>query len=368
MAKRIQKGDSVESIVMGDEPLWNTNIPLTDEYLSAYIIKHTNWCNYHWDQKNYRKAVLEYLKNKKNKNQFITISKKNGDNFAFREIGNYCRMLSLGCPLTEKIISYIDSKLKDLKSTYDVVEPEESTTEKVDIQQRIKDKTKDLIDTIEEKVDHFVQALSVDRPYSFDAVSWLTGIGVKPVHTKEIIKLFTPRKEELEKALNGDKELMEGYAFLGKAKTRKYMEFNVGIINACNTIAENKRKPRKKKKVSPEKLVSKLKYMVEDPATKIKSIDPRKIISANILLTYNTKTKKACLFSSKSGLSIKGSSIIGFDETDSSSKSLRKETYIFNLTKQHKDVSSVYKSVKSKEKPVKSRINTDVLLLQAIKL
>ena len=79
MAKRIQKGDSVESIVLGDEPLWNTNIPITDDYLSGYIIKHTNWCNYHWDMRDYRKAVLEYLKNKKNKNMFNTISKKNSD-------------------------------------------------------------------------------------------------------------------------------------------------------------------------------------------------------------------------------------------------------------------------------------------------
>jgi hypothetical protein len=367
MAKRIQKGDSVESIVMGDEPLWNTNILITDDYLSGYIIKHTNWCNYHWDMRDYRKAVLEYLKNKKNKNMFNTISKKNSDDFIFREIGNYCRMFNLGCPLSDKIIGFMQTKLKMLSSTVDVYQDAEPT-EKVDIQQRIRDKTKDLIDTIEEKVDHFVSNLSNDKPYSFDALTWLTSIGVKGVHTAEIIKLFTPRKNELEVALNGDKELMEGYAFLGKAKTRKYLEFNTSILDACNVIAENKRKPRKKKKVSPEKLVSKLKYMVEDPNTKIKSIDPRKIISANILITYNTKTKRASFFSSKAGLSIKGTSIIGFDEPESSSKTLKKEKYIFDLTKQVKDVSSVYKSVKSKEKPAKSRINTDVLLLQAIKL
>ena len=365
MAKRIQKGDSVESLVMGDEPLWNLNIPQTDEYLDGYIIKHTNWCNYHWDMKDYRKAVLEYLKKKKT--LLNSISKKNSDNFIFREIGNYCRMANLGCPLSDKINALISTKLKELGKSGDAKHIEEDI-EKVDIQQRIKDKTKDLIDIIEEKVDHFLKNLAKDVPYKFDAHTWLVSIGVKSVHTKEIIKLFSPRKDELEAALNGDKELMEGYSFLGKAKTRKYLEFNTDILNACGVISENKRKPRKKKKVSPEKLVSKLKYMVEDTNTKIKSIDPRKIISANLLVTYNTKTRKACLFSSKSGLSIKGSSIIGFDESDSSSKSLRKESYVFDLTKQNKDVSLTYKSVKSKEKPVKSRINNDILLLQAIKL
>ena len=365
MAKRIQKGDSVDSIVMGDEPMWNINIPLTDDYLSGYIIKHTNWCNYHWDLKDYRKAVLEYLK--KNKSLLNSISKKNSDSFIFREIGNYCRMSNLGCPLSDKIKAMITSKLKELNKSGDIVRVDDDV-EKVDIQQRIKDKIKDLIEMIEEKVDHFVLSLSKDIPYKFDAQTWLTSIGVKSVHTKEIIKMFTPRKDELEAALNGDRELMEGYTFLGKAKTRKYLEFNTDILNACGVIAENKRKPRKKKKVSPEKLVSKLKYMVEDTNTKIKSIDPRKIISANILVTYNTKTRKACFFSSKTGLSIKGSSIIGFDEANSSSKTLRKESYVFDLTKQNKDVSLTYKSVKSKEKPVKSRINNDVLLLQAIKL
>jgi len=365
MAKRIQKGDSVDSIVMGDEPLWNINIAITDDYLSGYIIRHTNWCNYHWDMKDYRKATLEYVK--KNKNTHTKLSSKNSDNFIFREIGNYCRMANLGCPLPDAVVKKVKDGISRLLSEKDVkisAEPEI----KVDIQQRIKDKTVDLIELVEQRVDKFIENIQQNDNYKFDALSWLQQIGVKAVHTKAIIDIFTPRKDELERALNGDKELMEGYSFLGRAKTRKYMEFNTDIINACGVISENKRKPRKKKKVSPEKLVSKLKYLVEDTNTKIKSIDPRKIISANILITYNTKTKKVCLFNSKSGLSIKGSSIIGFDESESSCKTARKESYIFDLTKQNKDVLSVYKSMKTKEKPVKNRINNDVLLLQAIKL
>lgn len=364
MTRRIQKGDSVESLIMGDEPLWNINIPQTDEYLSSYIIKHTNWCNYHWDMKDYRKSVLEYIK--KNKPLFNTISKKNNDNFIFREIGNYCRMITLGCPLSDKLNFLIKTKLEELYGSKPVQVVVEG--KKVNIQQRIEDKTQELIGLIEEQVDHFLLNLTVGNLYKFDAQSWLVGIGVKAIHTEEIIKRIIPRERELKASLNSDKDLLEGYSFLGRAKIRRYLEFITDLLNACNTIAENKRKPRKKKKISLEKLVSKLKYLVEDPITKIKSIDPRKIISANILITYNTKTERASIFSSKSGLSIKNSSIINFDEQDSSSKHLGDKKYIFDLTRQNRDVSLFYKSIKVKEKPVRDRMNSETLILQAIKL
>lgn len=357
-----------ESLVNGSEPLWNLNIPLNDEYLSAFIIQHSNWCNYNWDRKDYRKATLEYIKsNKKSKSVLSKLTSKNHDSFIFREIGNYCRMASLGCPMSDSIIQKINDGVASLlkESNINLVQNAQPIV-KVDIQERIKSKTNELLETIELKVDSFIHHITMNDTYPFNALSWLQQIGVKGVHVEQIINTFLPRIKEIETALNGDKDLLEGYSFLGKAKTRKYLEFNTSIVDACKTIALNKRKPRKKKKISPEKVISKLKYMVEDTKLKIKSIDPRKIISCNTLITYNTKTKRASIFKSVAGLSVKGSSIINFDSHNSSSKAIRKENYIFNLTKPTKDVSLAYSSIKAKEKPVKYRINSDTLLLQAI--
>ena len=101
------------------------------------------------------------------------------------------------------------------------------------------------------------------------------------------------------------------------------------------TIANANRKPRKRKEKSPEKLVAKLKYKIEDTKLGIKSIDPTEIIYAESLWVYNTKTRKLGQYQAKvldprkmnrpgTGLMVKGTSIIGYDEETSIQKTLRK--------------------------------------------
>ena len=79
------------------------------------------------------------------------------------------------------------------------------------------------------------------------------------------------------------------------------------------------------------KLVEKLKYLKTDDKFKIASVQPDQIIGASELWVFNTKTRKLGKYIAKnidpkglgrdgSGLSVKGTTIIGFDETTSIQK------------------------------------------------
>jgi hypothetical protein len=86
---------------------------------------------------------------------------------------------------------------------------------------------------------------------------------------------------------------------------------------------------------SADKLVAKLKYAKVDPKYKLASVNPADIVGANELWVFNTKTRKLGKYVAKnidpkgmrregSGLSVKGTTILGFDEASSIQKTLRK--------------------------------------------
>jgi hypothetical protein len=104
------------------------------------------------------------------------------------------------------------------------------------------------------------------------------------------------------------------------------------MIDDLDRLQQNKkavrvqRKPRTVKEQPAEKLVSKMKYMKEHAALKLVSVSPHTIIKAQSLWIYNDKYKQLTVFnaSSDAGLSVKGATIMGFDETTSMVKRLRK--------------------------------------------
>ena len=90
--------------------------------------------------------------------------------------------------------------------------------------------------------------------------------------------------------------------------------------------AKVNRKPRAKKSVPTEKIVAKLKYMKTNEPLKLVSINPTDIVGATELWVYNAKTRKLGKYvaAEYQTLSVKGTSIINFNETASICKTLRK--------------------------------------------
>ena len=209
----------------------------------------------------------------------------------------------------------------------------------------------------------------------FKPVDWLAQQDVKPMIAQKIADHYKPLYAEIFDALNGkDDQLREAYSSWKKPKLKAYMEFVRSIISAAETratIVKATRKPRKKKEKPASALVSKLKYKVKDDTLKLDSIDPKQIIGCNQLWIFNTKYRTLGVYNAMgpAGLSVKGSSIVGYDEKTSIVKKLRKPTEQLNKLMQGGKIvlRKFMEDIKCKSKEATGRINNEVVLLRIIK-
>jgi hypothetical protein len=143
------------------------------------------------------------------------------------------------------------------------------------------------------------------------------------------------------------------------------------VATDAEKLASNKsaaRKPRKKKPVSFEKKVARLKYKKDDIENKLVSIDPIKIMGAQQLWVYNVKTRKLGVYvaSDDAGLLVKGSSIENYKYSESICKTLRKPKDVLSRVLDGGKVvlRKVMSEINSKPIELNGRINKDTILLR----
>lgn len=132
--------------------------------------------------------------------------------------------------------------------------------------------------------------------------------------------------------------------------------------------AKVNRKPRAKKSKPAEKIVEKMKYAKANEPLKLVSISPTDIIGAKELWVFNVKTRKLGKYvTGEFGeLSVKGTSITGFDEVRSVQKTLRKPE---EQLKEFKSAGKValrkfLEDIKAVDIKLNGRINEDTILLK----
>lgn len=258
-------------------------------------------------------------------------------------------------------------KTKSISFTSNVDSPDNDNKS---IQDHIKTQVNTLCGELEGELDDFY-----DNGFktSLNVYEWLKQKNVKGLIAKKIGEEFRPLFEEISN-IDIDEDLKEGYSNFKKSQRKKYLNFLQTLIGDCDRYSSNQnkqRKPRAKKPVTATKLVSKLNYKSEDSEYKITSINPAEIIGANSLWVFNVKYRKLGIYTSSNsdGLSIKGSTLQGFDEEKSVQKTLRKPKEILNLALKGPKVSTykLFESINSKEQPLTGRINSETILLRIFK-
>jgi hypothetical protein len=148
-------------------------------------------------------------------------------------------------------------------------------------------------------------------------------------------------------------------------------KFFGAIATDAEKLASNKsaaRKPRKKKPVSFEKKVKNLKFKKDDIDNKLVSIDPVKIVGAEKLWIYNTKTRKLGVYvaTDAAGLDVKGSAIQNYKYGESVSKTLRKPKDVLSRVLDGGKIvlRKVMGEINSKPVELNGRINKDTILLR----
>ncbi len=287
-----------------------------------------------------KREVVKYLKAQDPKHPMLERIKDMHEN-RFATIGKYIYLLNHGCDIPEDILPKVEPALETVVYEEEQRQirlakeagslTEEVTTPKyvVSIQDRIRERASEVAGEIEGWIDDFCLDRKINTKTVEDFVNLFKSNELKAPHVRYVQLSFQRRAQELADAVSGkDKELIEAYSNFTKPELKKCDAFCQNLLKACammQEVAKVERAPRKKKPVSTDKLVAKLKYKKEDKELGLVSLNPVQIIGAKALWLYNTKTRKLSEYKAEddSGFSVKGAGLLNYSPK-SAEKTLRK--------------------------------------------
>lgn len=258
------------------------------------------------------------------------------------------------------------------------------------IQERISEQAAEAMEDIEEWLEVFVKDKTAFDPKGFDFTAHFAKFKISQAHARKIMSNYqseieearliqnlpTPQsiakiKDEREKDMA--QQLREGYSHLSKKDAAAYLAALETLQGACMLVIDSSkanRKPRAKKAPSKEKIVAGLKYKLVDDKYQIASINPLELLQSTEIWVFNTKTRKLGKYvaaADASIMTVKGNTLIGYDETKSVQKTLRKPE---ETLKEFKSAGKIklrkfLEEINTTETVLSGRFNTDIVILKA---
>lgn len=372
---------------VGEEPVWDTEAALeyTSDESRSHLIQSLNYYNYFYTIKDLKPYLVEWLQEYNEANEILATDAvikfaKVSDNLIPVTACALIKAHRQGMPLSDSQIEYI---LRVVSSALNINLTNDATLDtvkapvapkveqvKITIQDRINEIAKEHIFYFIDYEDELFEGKTVD-PKAFD---YLTSKIVPQAMLGKIIDPFQTHYNEFMEAKAGTcEQLSEGYKHLKAADYKRIELFYTKLFDGIKQYADVKKATKKAKLRKPpakEKLVAKLKYLKTDNNLKVASINPVDIIGSKELWVYNIKTRKIGKYvadeQSGGALSIKGSAIVGYDETGSVSKTLRKpELQLKEFMNAGKiQLRKYMDTIKATEIKLNGRINSDTILLK----
>jgi hypothetical protein len=361
----------------GTEPEWPAEAAEWDSAtFDNRLRKSFYYYNYYYNQKDTKKYVLEWLASNLDlfsKQQIKTVEKAN-DRWLPMTACSLVMANRVGMPMRPRHVEFMVTTITDLcarsadEPIVEIVATPNQVAAKPTIQDRIAEKTSELIGEIE---GHYDELLTTKKS-QFKSYDFFSEHKVGQAQINKYTEIFTARRAELELAhQKADPQLIEAYQHFKAADYKRvydWIDLFLAGIDQYSNVKKATKKAKVKKAPSKEKLVSKIKYAKESKVLKVVSINPADIIGAAELWIYNTKTRKLGKYvaSSYQTLNVSGTSILGFDIDKSVAKTLRKpEEQLKEFAKAGKvALRSWLTNIKSTEVKLTGRITEDTLLLK----
>jgi len=361
----------------GSEPAWDHDraLAMPKEEFEHHLRRSFYYYNYFYTQKDLKKYVVEWLKNNKEfSKDEVKAYERSPDRATEMTVCSLISAHRQGMPLLAEHIAYIDTAIEKAiraagKEETEVVAEEKPMAYVPTIQDRMNEKTSETIGELEGHYDEFI----TNPKYNFKPYDFLVTNNVPQSQLSKYEELFQKRFDELKGAYEkADEQLVEGYGHMKAADFKRVFTFIDQILNDIiqyRGVKKATKKVRAPKSVSKEKVVSKLKYAKEDKVLRLVSINPADIIGAQELWVYNSKTRKLGKYvadSLKGPLNVKGTTIIGFDEHKSVTKTLRKPAdTLKEFSKATKvQLRKFIEDIRATETKLNGRINQETLLLR----
>ena len=363
---------------VGDEPTYPSleeQQAWTDSEYRTQVMRSLNWYAHTQDKKKSAEWLNQFLA-RNPRRQKIADSVKRGDIWPGPTVGFALRAGRVGLALRFGTLRTLVKQLKQADKGVDtsnqIVEVVVDDKPKFNIQERMAEKTAEFLGELEGRFDDYMTEFKGEPKL----VELMTQMNVPAVQVKTVTEFISKKIAEFEEVNSSkDSQVLEAYKHLGKRQITaiiKWWTQALSDANSYNVVKKASKAPRKKKAVLPEKVVAKLKYAKEFKELALKSADPTTILTAQELWVYNTKTRKLGIYIADQYagvLTVKNSSIIGFDATASVQKTLRKpKDQIKEFSANGKPAAKKwFKGIKSTEIKLNGRISTDVILLKVYK-
>lgn len=364
----------------GPEPKWDTERALgfDDATFDHHLRRSFFYYNYHYTTKLTKKYLVDWLRrNSRFDAKVVAQFDRISDRYVPMTPCSLIMAHKAGMPLLDRHVRYLHQAVTDslalARNAGDLGEPEIATPtqvveRKITIQDRLQERTSEIIGEIEGMYDQVIQGKSAE----FKIYDFLTAQNVPQSQLSKIAQVFEQRAIELAAAQSKkDAQLAEGYRHYRRADYQRLGKFIADLlagIEEYRGVKKAVKKARVRKAPSKEKVVAKLKYARDDKALKVVSINPVDIVGAQELWVYNTKTRKLGRYIAEAmgQLGVKGTSVTGYDEVRSVAKTLRKpDEQLRDFAKAGKVALRTYlKDIKAVEVRLNGRINEETLLLR----
>ena len=389
-SKRITSASIREHAKKDHSPVWEGCETWSSDKFHRHFVNAMAYYRLEFNGKDLKPAVLKWMASAEMTKAEISAFKKTKDNRCSTTMGGVASCLMRGMTpiradfnegrdteawLRNEIVRVVSEGSEDIDVEAEAAkEAAKPTTNQPTIQERVRDAAYAMTDELEDAIESFQADPENFDPKAFKILNLLKGRQVKAAHARIIKTLYARDLAELEELASGeaDEQLREGYQHLSRKQVKNLIAFYQEIAAACDMLAQEakvNRAPRAKKSVPKEKLIAKLKYKKTDEPLKLVSINPVDIIGATELWVFNTKTRKLGKYvadSIQGPLSVKGTSLIGFDEHQSVQKTLRKPD---EKLKEFKAASKVQlrkflDGINATDTKMNGRLNEETILLR----
>jgi len=346
---------------MGEEP------DVAGKTLFGTELGHVfSWYNYMCSRTEAREYVENYLKSHKRQADLVAF-RKVPDAYIDTVAAWQARIMMRGGSTGSDTAEKFSKRLADMLKHGNRKSVDTMSDSKPSIQNRISDKISNTIGELDELIDQ--------EGWTIDVYEWLTQKQVPQAYAKHIAEFFKQTADEAvllisKKAPN---DLLEGYKSFNKTELKQRANFYTKLIADCARYADVVKKRRvvnrTKKPITAEKMLKTFKHQTESKEYKIASVKPEKILGCQELWTFNTRYKTLHVFyaNGPAGLSVKGTTILGYDENKSRGFRIGRKTQEYLGMTLKGGVRNLSKIMALKPCTLQHRCNENTILIKADK-
>jgi hypothetical protein len=359
---------------------------MDDKARNSFLGKAFNWYNYFCTNKEAKQFIMDYLISI---SETTTAKKLNRvpDSKIKSTYGWVSRLALRGLKLEDsekerifdEVRSLITADEKATPTDAEVAETAESVeTTKKNIQQIMRERASDISGEIQGLLDDYIiQGYKTNVDVTNKVVNMMTEKNILPQHVFIVSEPWQALKSELQEVSKGvDEDLVESYANMSKQQLKnliKFVDQVISNISSYSALKQTTKAVRKRKPVSVDKLVSKLKHQrkFKDDKQKLDlvSIEPTKLHNSQEAWCYDTAKRKLYHFVADTVtkcLVVKGNTLLGFDTKESEAKILRRPNEQIKEIMGSKPAARKYfKDIKAVATTPNGRFNPNMILLRA---